>query len=586
MRHRWAWVVALPTCIILGVFLIWPLGYVFHGAVTDVRTMDAVASAGGGSSAASSADTDTGGMTARYLLTLVQDPEQLAILWKTTFIAIMVTLACSVIAFPLAWIFARRRFAGKALFSGLLLVPLILPPFVGAVGMRTMLSRAGPLSMICMKLGLTDGYVDWLGAFPLLGIVLLEALHLFPILYLNMVAAFSNIDPTLEEAARNSGAGPWRVFRRVTLPLSAPGCFAGLILIFIWSFTELGTPLVFGVRDVLPVRIFYGVSEIGTNPLGYAQVVLVLVVTVVGFLVSKMLTRRGRDVATLGRISVQAVEKPMGRAATLAVWVGLLGVIGLALLPHAGVVALASFRRWFLTILPEGATVEFYSRAMGDEMTRQALYNSMGLSVTASMLDLLLGFGIAWLCVRARVRGADWLDALAMLPLAVPGLVIAFGYVGCFSRVFPETWIDPHLNPMPLLAMSYAVRRLPYMVRSCHAGLEQVSVSYEEAASNCGASAWRVIRRITLPLISANLLAGGILCFSFSMLEVSDSLILAQSQESYPITKAIYTLTGSLDNGINVASALGMWAMLLLGCALIYVSVLMGKRAGRMFRAG
>ena len=139
---------------------------------------------------------------------------------------------------------------------------------------------------------------------------------------------------------------------------------------------------------------------------------------------------------------------------------------------------------------------------------------------------------------------------------------------------------------MLLLAISYAVRRLPYMVRAAHAGLEQTSKVYEEAAANLGASPLRVIRRVTFPLISANLLAGAILCFAFSMLEVSDSLILAQAERFYPITKAIYALMSGLDNGVNVAAALGVWAMALLAAALLWASCLLGKKMGQMFWIG
>ena len=227
------------------------------------------------------------------------------------------------LVWPLAWLMARRTFPGKVLVSGALLLPLILPPFVGAVGMELVLARSGALSSLLMAIGLTEGPVDWLGAHPLLGVVLMEVLHLFPVLYLNLVAAFANIDPSLEEAALNLGAAPWRVFRRVTLPLAGPGLFGGTILVFIWSFTELGTPLVFGFRRVLPVMIYDSVGEIGTNPMGYAQVVFMLLVAAGGFWISKRLTNRHREVATLGRLSVGRREKPLsvpGRvAATLLI---------------------------------------------------------------------------------------------------------------------------------------------------------------------------------------------------------------------------------------------------------------------------
>jgi iron(III) transport system permease protein len=557
------WIPVLLIVAALGAFLLWPMAHVFTRACRDQA-----------------------GFTTLYLRGLFTNPVQIEAVLTSFLIAGCVTVSCVAVALPLAWLFARRSFAGKSVWSGLLLLPMILPPFVSAVGMKMIFARAGALSTLCMNLGLADGPVDWLGAFPLLGVILLETLHLFPILYLNLVAALANIDPSLEEAALNLGAPPGRVFRRVTLPLAMPGLFAGMVLVFIWSFTELGTPLVFGVRSVLPVMIYNSVAEIGTNPGGYAQVAFVLVVSVLGFWISKQLLSRSRSVATLGRLSSGRREVPLTAGGTVLAYVLIGGVLLLAILPHISVVLLSVSRRWFLTVLPDGFTLEFFGRALNSDLTRTALLNSLALSLCATVLDVLLGFGIAWLCVRRRVAGSDWLDALAMLPLAVPGLVIAFGYIGCFSGTFPNTLLDPRFNPMILLAVSYAIRRLPYMVRAAHAGLEQVSSTYEEAAANLGASPFRVVWRVTLPLIGANLLAGGILCFSFSMLEVSDSLILAQTEQFYPITKAIYALIDGLENGLNVASALGVWAMALLGAGILLAASLMGKRMGQMFRAG
>ena len=141
---------------------------------------------------------------------------------------------------------------------------------------------------------------------------------------------------------------------------------------------------------------------------------------------------------------------------------------------------------------------------------------------------------------------------------------------------------DP--NPMLLLVIAYAVRRLPYVVRSTVAGLEQTSGELEEAALNLGAGRLRAIRTIILPLIVANLLAGALLAFSFAMLEVSDSLILAQREGDYPITKAIYVLFERLGDGPYIASAMGVWAMALLAVTLVGASVLIGKKMGAIFR--
>ncbi|HAV60786.1 MAG TPA: ABC transporter permease, partial [Verrucomicrobiales bacterium] len=153
----------------------------------------------------------------------------------------------------------------------------IMPPFVGAIGLSQLLAKYGSLNVALMNFGLMDPArpVDWLGSGGFWGIVILQVLGLYPIMYLNVAAAMANVDPSLREAAQNLGASGWRLFRTVTLPLILPGWFAGAIIVFIWAFTDLGTPLIFGFSKVVPVQIFDSVSEINTNPMGYALVVLV-----------------------------------------------------------------------------------------------------------------------------------------------------------------------------------------------------------------------------------------------------------------------------------------------------------------------
>ena len=185
--------------------------------------------------------------------------------------------------------------------------------------------------------------------------------------------------------------------------------------------------------------------------------------------------------------------------------------------------------------------------------------------------------------MRTTLPGRGLLDTFAMLPLAVPGLVLAFGYLAMTQEGRVFAFLNPTKDPTALLIIAYSVRRLPYVVRSVAAGLQQTSVALEEAAQNLGATPLRALRLITLPLISANLLAGGLLAFAFAMLEVSDSLILAQRQSDFPITKAIYELFNLLGEGRYLASALGVWAMVFLGIALYGASRILGKKLGALF---
>ena len=217
--------------------------------------------------------------------------------------------------------------------------------------------------------------------------------------------------------------------------------------------------------------------------------------------------------------------------------------------------------------------------------------NSLFYSSLSALVDLVLGVLIAWLLTRRKLPFAAVLDALAMLPLALPGLVLAFGYVAGFDfdpkkSQWLGTWFNPRENPTVLLIISYSVRRLPYIVRSAHAGFQQTSRTLEEASANLGASPFRTLRKITLPLIMANLIAGTILTFSFAMLEVSDGLILAMREKYFPITKMIYQLMGRIDsNAAGVACALGAVGMAILTACLLAASKILGKRMGQLFRA-
>ena len=568
---------------VLAAFLLWPIVSTVTGGFLDTR----------------------GHFTLRFVVSVFHDPVWMGGLYNSLLIATFTTGLALLIALPLSVLGARYEFRGKAILASLLLVPLILPPFVGAIGLRAILGRYGALNAILFP-GNRPG-IDFLGGRFIGGrfaaIVLMEALHLYPILYLNVTAALANLDPALDEAAQNLGAGAWRRFFRVTLPLILPGVFAGVTIVFIWSFTELGTPLMFDYYQVTPVQVFWGLQEISTNPRVYALVVVMLAAAAGLYLLGR-LAIGGRGYAMQAKASVATTERRLTGLRAAAAMAAFLSVTFLAVLPHLGVI-LSAFTvdgAWYHTILPSRWTLQHFKGALTQQLAVTSIRNSLIYASTAMAVCLAAGLAISWLTVRARVRGGWLLDTLAMLPLAVPGLVMAFGYVA-MSLSWPirplGDWLEAHgwvvlaslcrltgsaPDPLVFLVIAYAVRRLPYTVRSATAGLEQTSVTLEEAARNLGASALTTLRRITVPLIAANLIAGGILAFSFAMLEVSDSLILAQRESDFPITRAIYELFNRLGDGPYIASAMGVWGMILLSLTLITAGLLMGRKMGALFR--
>ena len=565
--------------LLFGVFLIWPVWTVISTGLGLTTPGVKLASVGA------------------YLAAVFQDQQFRMGAINSALIAALVTVCCVAISVPLALLNRRYEFPGKNLLASLLLVPLVLPPFVGAIGIRFIFGAQGALTALCQHVGLVaqGTPVNWLAIHPFGAVVVSEAFSLYPILFVNVVTALSFLDPSLEQAAANLGASAWRVFRSVTLPLMLPGVFAGASIVFIWSFSELGTPLMFDFYDVTPVQVYFRITEISNNPLPYALLMVTMLGCCLVYALGKLAVGWRNQVgwtktpAALGTTTLRGLP---------AAWVAapFVFVVLAALLPHIGVL-LTSFSQtgqWYQSMLPRVFTTAHYEHALTHELALPAIRNSLIFSSLSVVLDIAIGLALGILIVRSKLPYAlrALIDSLSMLPLAVPGLVLAFGYLAVSLQIkawFPDwKWllsvIDVQKNPTLLLVMAYAIRRLPYVVRSTVAGLEQTPEELELAARNIGATKTQTLLRITAPLLGANLVAGALMVFAFTMLEVSDSLILVQKQSYWPITRGIFELFQRLGDGPYIASALGAWAMLLLTLILVLASSLLGKRMGALFK--
>ena len=555
------WAIALA---VFGPFLIYPVFRVLLGAISE-----------------SNFATGTRTLHLSYLLLPLQNETLKASVVNSFLLAIASTFLSSIIAVPLAYSSARLKFAGKSLLTGLLLVPLLLPPLVGAIGLKQMLAREGFINTLLGRDG--NNPIDFLagdfmrGWGPLFLVVLVTSLHLFPLIYLNVSAAWANVDSSLEEAAENQGASAWRVFFTVTLPLLFPAFMSGALIVFIFAFTDLGTPLIFGFKEVAAVKIFDAKS--GNDPAAYVLAFYLVIMAGAIFWISRRFLDGGR-IATLARGTRRARESSPGVLLGGLNYLYFFLVIGLALLPHIGVVMASFASDWTSSLFPTWTT-ENYTQLWTNPANEAAGAIKLSLFCAAlSMgLDVIGGAALAYALVRGRVWARGLLDTVAMLPLALPGLILAFGLL----ITYRNTPLDPILrSPIPLLVVSYAIRRLPYALRSVSAGLQQMSVTLEEASLNMGASPFQTVWQITRPLVTANLIAAGLLTFAFAVLEVSDSLILASGQQ-IPIAQAIYQL--NLAGKLYAACALGVVGMIILTATFLLVNRLLGKQLGSLFRA-
>jgi iron(III) transport system permease protein len=563
MSHSFARLVFAVTAVFFAAFFLWPVLQILKGGFIDAD----------------------GNFTLAYLGALLTNPTYLGGLRNSFALACASTLLALLVALPLAVVSDRFLFPGKALLGSLVLIPMILPPFVGAIGIKQIFGQYGALNALLHHLHLLapGATIDWFAANQFWGIAIVEALSLYPIIYLNAVAALANIDPAMEEAAQNLGCTGLRRFRKITLPLIRPGLFAGGTIVFIWAFTELGTPLIFDYDRVTSVQIYYGLRDIGANPFPYTLVAVMLFSSVAIYALSKTLFGR-TSYAMMAKATQAGGARALPGANAWGCTLLFAGVTFVAVLPHLGVILVAFSQDWYGTVLPHAYTLDNFQLALGHDLTVSAIGNSLRFASISTLVDVVLGVAIAYVVVRSKVAGRQVLDFLAMLPLAVPGLVLAFGYLAMSQDGRFFSFLNPVRDPTILLIIAYSVRRLPYVVRSAAAGFQQTSETLEEAAQNMGAPPLKALIKITLPLITANLIAGGLLAFAFAMLEVSDSLILAQKQLYYPITKAIMELFQLLGDGKFIASALGVWAMVFLGITIAGLSLVLGRKLGAIFR--
>jgi len=500
-------------------------------------------------------------------------------LFNSLLLAVFTLAGTTLVGIPLALLLTRYSFPGANFYRLVFILPVIISPFVGAIGMQQFLARFGSLNLLLLRLRIMHTPIPWLGS-GLLGIAILQILHLYPIMYLNISAAMANFDRSCEEASASLGASPWQTFRHISFPLLRPGYFAASAIIFIWSLTDLGTPLVFEYTQLLPVQIFNALKDVNINPAGYSLVLIVLLLSSVLFLLTKKTVER--SIYTTGRTPFPLTKEVLSGTKRLAVCFVLFFLAAVSLLPHLSVILSSFAQRWFFSILPSDYSFRHYLKVLNHPLTRTGIINSLFFSILATGVDIIFGLTIGFLLIRHQFRSKSLLDTLAMTPLAIPGIALGFSYCTAFSR----TWVDPRKNPVVLLVAAYAVRRLPYLVRSACASFQQLNEQLEEASASLGAKPRTTFRQIVLPLITPGLISGGIMVFAFSMLEVSSSLVLAFQEKFFPLAKVIYSLAGRLTDGPGIASALGVLGMILLALCLFLTSRFGGRQIRDFFRTG
>ena len=539
--------------IFLGIFLIYPLARIFYDAFSD----------------------DAGRLTVRHFVDFATDGFYRRSLWNSLVLGLGTVAATSVLGFAIAMLLVRYDFVGRSLFSNLTLIPIVAPPLVGVLGFTFILGRAGTVNVLLM---------DWFDlltpinfVYGVHGVLLVETLHLFPMITLNVVDALAKIDPALEEAAESVGAPGWWKLATITLPLTTPGYVAGALLVFIWTFSDFATPLVLGVHDLLAAQAYLNIVQFVDRRLFRMGIVIsaFMVLLAVLFLIA---ARRYVAIKDYSSLSYSRVARRRLSPARQVLAVLFLSLVMLAsFIPYVGVLLASVGRGWSMTPVPLHYTLQFFERVIVE--TPKYVVNSFLYAIVAVGICIVVGVPIAWLLARTHVPGRDVLDGLNTLILAVPGTAIGIAYIRAFHE--PPPGFDRGLTSFwIILPLVLAIRRLPYTVRGSYASLLLVHRSMEEAAASVGAGRLRSFRDVTLPLMWRGILVGSLFSFMTSLQEASAVLFLSLGGwETITVGIFSFYIAGSASE----AAALGVILLVVAAVTVLVINRVAGTRMGGMF---
>ena len=413
------------------------------------------------------------------------------------------------------------RFVG-GLFKVVSTLPVVSPPFVLSLSMIMLFGKAGIITRFLLGIYDNSVYGFW-------GIVVVQTLTFFPVCYMMLKGLLKNIDPSLEEAARDMGASRWRVFTSVTLPLLLPGLGNAFLVTFIESIADFANPMIIGGSyDTLATTIYLQITGSYDKPGAAAMAVVLLCITLLMFVVQKYYLEAKTAATLTGKasrarmlIEDKSVKIPLTILCALAA--------GFVILMYLCVPIGACFPTWGFKFFP--LTGKWFGLVFTRYHGLQAFRDSFVLSLISAPITALLSMIISYLVVKRRFKAKGFIEAVSMLAMAVPGTVLGVGYIRGFAGgVFNTGFLQGLYGTGLILIIVFVVRSLPTGTRSGISALRQIDKSIEESAYDMGADSLKVFMTVTLPLIKDSFLSGLVTAFVRSITAISAIILLVTPQ--------------------------------------------------------
>ena len=505
---------------------------------------------------------------------ILKDPDTYQALWNSLIIAFGTTLCATIVGVFFAWLVARTDLPFKKTMKALFLVPFMLPSFIGALAWKVLLSpRAGYINKFLMALfGLEKAPIDIMS---MGGIIVIESMYLFPFVFLQVESALERMDPTLEESARISGAGLLTITRKITLPLVLPSILSGALLVALYSLAHFGVPAILGTEKGIyniPTKIYERIySSGGSFRAIRVGTILSTILVISAALILKaqdLLLKKGKYQIIAGK-SMRPMLLKLRALRTPLLIVSILYIGTTVILPTVTIFLLGGLKTYGLSFEIKNLTWANYLEIFRWKMTKDAIWNSVYLSLGAALVTMLAGTMISYVIVKSRPKGKFILELLGVLPFSLPGTVIALGVILTWSGRFG---INLYNTPW-IIFVAYIARYMAFSLKSNSATLQQVSDSLEEASRACGATHFQTLKNIVLPLIRPGMISAFFLIFLPALRELTTSVLL-YGPTTRTIGVAIYALN---EDGETVrAAALASVAL---------VIILLGETSIRNFLA-
>ena len=476
-----------------------------------------------------------------------------------------------VIGLVLAWAVSRTDVPAKPLLQVTATLSYLSPPFLTAIAFTYLFSPNAGLINVLMRdvVGLPSLTFN---IFSMPGLVLVTVMHTFPFVYLLASSALLSVDASYEEAAQILGASKLRTAFSITAPLVAPAILSGTLLAFVNAIALFGSQAIIGLPGrivTLPTRIYALFDYPPEYGLASALSLVFVLITIVALYLQRAFLARRSYVTLAGKGSRPQLMR-LGVFRWLLLGFAVLLFMVSIIAPYATLIAVSFSKSWGLDFW-KGLTLANYKFILFDyNVTQRAILNGLLLATVAATIAVLLGAVIGWIDLRTRIPGRKLLDYASLIPLGLPGIVVAVALIQ-FWLAMPVALY----GTLAILLLAYVGRYIPLGVRAANASLRQIDPSLEESAQILGASWTTTMREVTLPLIRPGLFAGWLLVFVPVIQELSASILLFSSS-SITLAVAVYNL---YETGyIEPVAALAMINMLIIGAA-IWLAYRFGGRS-------